>query len=129
MHILLVDDHMVHTSVLDRMLKEQGNTTRCITCTEEAIHLIHNEPFDAVITDVETPTSKASRGNTGLDIIRQIWAHDYKIPVLIHSNMRFFRKDLTAELSRVQTAYNFVTFRRKNPRFDYIASFLKSLNK
>ncbi|MBN2224883.1 MAG: PAS domain S-box protein [Deltaproteobacteria bacterium] len=53
--ILIVEDEDYLRDLLLDVLKEKGYEVRSVPCAEEAITLINEEDFDAVITDIKMP--------------------------------------------------------------------------
>lgn len=126
MHVLIAEDDDFQLQLYARIVRQAGHTCELAINGEKAIQLLHNQRFDAIITDTRMPKE------SGLSVIRQVWAHEYKIPVLIHSDANALRENgKTIILSELNDVYPFVTFRRKqifdNEIEKYLLSFLEGI--
>ncbi|MEP6685337.1 MAG: PAS domain S-box protein [Verrucomicrobiota bacterium] len=55
LRLLLVDDHADTRLVLSRLLEKSGHTVSCAHCVEDALTLLEDERFDALISDIGLP--------------------------------------------------------------------------
>jgi DNA-binding NtrC family response regulator len=74
--VLIVDDEPNALKVLSAILREDGYTTRESMDVDRAIGIIHDEPVDAVITDVKMPA------RDGFQLFDYIHEHQLHIPVM-----------------------------------------------
>jgi DNA-binding NtrC family response regulator len=74
--VLIVDDEPNALKVLSAILREDGYTTRESMDVDRAIGIIHDEPVDAVITDVKMPA------RDGFHLFDYIHEHQLHIPVM-----------------------------------------------
>ena len=63
--ILLVDDEPLILSILSLCLKDAGHSVTTALSGQEALDLLHQKPFDLVITDLNMP------GIDGLSVVRR----------------------------------------------------------
>ncbi|GAB1411085.1 sigma 54-interacting transcriptional regulator [Desulfovibrionales bacterium] len=75
--ILVVDDDRAHLAMLQAMLQGWGYEVHPATDGEEAIALVHEQSFDAVLTDIRM--AKVD----GLEALRQIRSYNPFLPVLL----------------------------------------------
>lgn len=75
--ILVVDDEPALAKVLARILKAAGFSVESVSSGQEAAALIKSQSFDALVSDVSMPEVG------GLDLLRQVQAHDLDLPVVL----------------------------------------------
>ncbi len=75
--VLIVDDDVALTRVLDRVLSAAGYAVTTINDSREAIALIEANSYDVILTDIQMPTM------TGVDLLRLVRAHDLDVPVVL----------------------------------------------
>ncbi len=75
MRILLVDDDRAAVDALRTLLELDGYQVIALTSGAEALTALHDQRFDALITDLEMPRVH------GLDIVRA--AHQKGLPTLV----------------------------------------------
>lgn len=75
--ILIADDEATIRNTLSAFLAEEGHETITAASGEEALKLISQVPFDALITDIRMP------GMSGIELLRRSKALRPEIPVLI----------------------------------------------
>ena len=80
--ILIVDDDIFVTKVLEKMLSECYQVTICFGGEEAIIH-VKNTLYDAIITDLNMPYK------SGLDLAKEIKDLQQVIPILIISGENF----------------------------------------
>ena len=85
MRILLVEDDAVLREVMLRSLMDAGHRVDVAANVEDADHLWHVQPFDAVLLDLSLPASGAqgSAIGSGLTALRQARARGDRTPVLV----------------------------------------------
>jgi CheY-like chemotaxis protein len=76
---LVVDDALTAAEELLRALEDAGATVRTATSAPDAIALLEEEPFDAVVVDVELP------GESGLAVLDHLRGKGSQVPVLLLS--------------------------------------------
>src|ERR1700758_643122 len=77
MRILVVEDERKIATFVQKGLKEFGFTVDVIDRGDEALEIIVDNPFDAVVLDIMLP------GRDGLSILRALRERSNAIPVLI----------------------------------------------
>ncbi len=85
MRILLVEDDTVLREVIMRSLQDAGHRVDPASHVEEAAHLWHVQPFDAVLLDLNLPQRSHAGGTmgNGLAVLREARARGDRTPVLI----------------------------------------------
>jgi len=76
-HVLLVDDDPSVVRSLSRVLRARGYLTTIATNGQEAVHLVTQVDFDAILTDIAMP------GMDGITLLREIRTHDLHVPVIL----------------------------------------------
>lgn len=81
MRILLADDHAVVRHGLKQILMDEFKRAEFGEArnAHEALRLVWNEPWDAVVLDITMP------GRSGLEVLREIKKSKPKLPVLVLS--------------------------------------------
>ncbi len=82
-HVLVVDDHLINRTILQRQLEAQGlRVTLCASAAEviEAIEAPDGQDIDLVITDHEMP------GMGGLDLTLRLRETGHDMPVILLSS-------------------------------------------
>lgn len=75
--LLIVDDSLVILKLLSEALTREGYRVRTVDDPLRGYHLIENEHFDIVLSDIEMP------GMNGLELLRKIKNHNGMIAVII----------------------------------------------
>jgi DNA-binding NtrC family response regulator len=75
--ILCIDDEPTVGAILEHILTRAGHRPTLVTSIEEGMRVIARAPVDLIIADYRVP------GRTGLDLLAQLDAEGYKIPVII----------------------------------------------
>ncbi len=85
MRILLVEDDQVLRDVMVRSLGDAGHRVDVAETVEQAEHLWHVQPFDAVLLDLNLPLSGAAHSGlgSGLRALRSARARGDRTPVLV----------------------------------------------
>ncbi|RYY53180.1 MAG: response regulator transcription factor, partial [Comamonadaceae bacterium] len=89
MRILLVEDDAVLREVMLRSLMDAGHRVDVAATVDEADHLWHVQPFDAVLLDLNLPVTAAQAGaaghtmGSGLTALRSARARGDRTPVLV----------------------------------------------
>ena len=85
MRILLVEDDQVLRDVMVRSLGDAGHRVDVAETVEQAEHLWHVQPFDAVLLDLNLPLSGAAHAGlgSGLRALRAARARGDRTPVLV----------------------------------------------
>ncbi len=85
MRILLVEDDAVLREVMLRSLMDAGHRVDVATNVDDADHLWHVQPFDAVLLDLNLPVTAAqgSARGSGLTALRHARARGDRTPVLV----------------------------------------------
>ena len=76
-HVLVVDDDNAHRGMLRTMLRSWGFTVDEATDGDEAIELVREKPFDAVLTDV-----RMARVD-GIHALKAILEYNPALPVIL----------------------------------------------
>src|SRR5512140_589424 len=76
-HVLLVDDDQSVVRSLSRILRARGYLTSTASNGEEAVRLVAQVDFDAILTDIAMP------GMDGIALLREIRNHDLHVPVIL----------------------------------------------
>jgi DNA-binding NtrC family response regulator len=76
-HVLLVDDDQSVVRSLSRILRARGYLTSTASNGEEAVRLVTQVDFDAILTDIAMP------GMDGIALLREIRNHDLHVPVIL----------------------------------------------
>jgi EAL domain-containing protein (putative c-di-GMP-specific phosphodiesterase class I)/ActR/RegA family two-component response regulator len=74
---LLVDDDQSVVRSLSRILRARGYLTSTASNGEEAVRLVTQVDFDAILTDIAMP------GMDGIALLREIRNHDLHVPVIL----------------------------------------------
>jgi DNA-binding NtrC family response regulator len=98
--ILLIDDDVDMCELLGEQLAPRGFEVTSRPSADEGLHLLTEQEFDVVITDVNLPTM------TGVDLCRRIVANREDIPVIV---MTAFGNMETSVRAIRAGAYDFVT--------------------
>jgi len=78
--ILIVDDEVEITRIVEKFLSKQGYEITALTSGEKALETISlKQDFDLMVLDVKMPNV------TGIDIMRALRAQNIKTPVIILS--------------------------------------------
>jgi len=85
MRILLVEDDAVLREVMSRSLEDAGHRVNVAACLDDAAHLWHVQPFDAVLLDLNLPRQArpGSPVGNGLTVLRQARQRGDRTPVLV----------------------------------------------
>jgi DNA-binding response OmpR family regulator len=85
MRILLVEDDAVLCDVMLRSLGDAGHRVDVATNVDDADHLWHVQPFDAVLLDLNLPATASPTSGlaSGLSALRQARARGDRTPVLV----------------------------------------------
>ncbi len=75
--ILLIDDDQLMLERHQRVLAREGFNAECASSGEEALGLIESNEFDAIVSDIAMP------GMSGTDLLREVRARNYNIPVIL----------------------------------------------
>ena len=76
-HVLLVDDDPSVLRSLSRVLRARGYLTSTASNGQEAVRLVTQVDFDAILTDIAMP------GMDGITLLREIRTHDLHVPVIL----------------------------------------------
>ena len=76
-HVLLVDDDPSIVRSLSRVLRARGYLTSTASNGAEAVRLVTQVDFDAILTDIAMP------GMDGISLLREIRNHDLHVPVIL----------------------------------------------
>ena len=76
-HVLLVDDDPSVVRSLSRILRARGYLTSTASNGQEAVRLVTQVDFDAILTDIAMP------GMDGITLLREIRSHDLHVPVIL----------------------------------------------
>lgn len=76
-HVLLVDDDPSIIRSLSRVLRARGYLTSTASNGAEAVRLVTQVDFDAILTDIAMP------GMDGITLLREIRTHDLHVPVIL----------------------------------------------
>ncbi len=76
-HVLLVDDDPAVVRSLSRVLRAKGYLTSIASNGQEAVRLVTQVDFDAILTDIAMP------GMDGITLLREIRTHDLHVPVIL----------------------------------------------
>lgn len=98
--ILIVDDERSMCELLETDLRLRGFESQSCTSASEALAVVHDGDFDAVLTDLKMP------GTTGLQLCEKIVANRPDIPVIV---MTAFGSLETAVSAIRVGAFDFVT--------------------
>lgn len=77
MKVLLVEDHATLAAQLERMLADAGFVVDRTADGEDALHLVENEPYDAVVLDLGLPSLD------GVTVLQRWRAAGLTLPVLV----------------------------------------------
>ncbi len=75
--ILIVDDEINVTKLLEKVLMKEGYNTYIGSCGSEALNIIHDHHIDIVITDIKMP------GMSGIELLSEIKLIDPSIEVIL----------------------------------------------
>jgi CheY-like chemotaxis protein len=75
--VLVVDDHPRSSEIVGRLLVRQGYRVSFAASGEEAMHALAEEPFAAVISDIEMP------GMNGLELLQNVHLRYPQTPVIL----------------------------------------------
>jgi len=75
--VLLVEDHATLAAQLERMLADAGFVVDRTADGEDALHLVENEPYDAVVLDLGLPSLD------GVTVLQRWRAAGLTLPVLV----------------------------------------------
>ena len=76
-HVLLVNDEPSVLRSLSRVLRARGYLTSTASNGQEAVRLVTQVDFDAILTDIAMP------GMDGITLLREIRTHDLHVPVIL----------------------------------------------
>lgn len=97
--VLFVDDDSDILQAYRRSLYKAPWKILTATDGEEALKLLHQEPVDAVVTDVKMPKMH------GLDLVSKIRVEFEKMPIIICSGYHGLKGDYTLEMNNI---YDFI---------------------
>jgi len=82
-HLLVVDDNKVNRLLLGRNLELQGHTVHMAGNGREALEMLHAQPFDLVLLDIEMPEMN------GYQVLEKVTTdlHLRDIPIIITSSV------------------------------------------
>jgi CheY-like chemotaxis protein len=127
MRILLVDDIPDQLRRYRSVIKELGHEVEAVSDSVVAWHLLEQESFDALISDVQMPIF------SGVELIGRMFYLEREIPTLLHSSEpRHSTGQEWIDLTEINTKFPFVTFHLKRFNVDstsYIKPFLESVEK
>src|SRR3954463_544732 len=89
MRILIIEDDLIMTLLLSRMLKKLAYSFICAKDGREGLEMIKTQSPDLVITDMMLPFA------SGPEIISYIKKLPYKIPVILLSSMPLISRENT----------------------------------
>ncbi|WP_153555685.1 sigma-54-dependent transcriptional regulator [Roseimaritima sediminicola] len=98
--VLIVDDEQNMCELIETDLRLRGLASRWVLSAAEAVERMHEEDFDAVLTDVRMP------GTTGLQLCQQLSKLRPDVPVIV---MTAFGTLETAISAMRSGAYDFIT--------------------
>jgi len=98
--ILIVDDEPEMCGLVEADLSMRGFRCRTSTCAEQALELLRQDDFDAVLTDLVMP------GLSGVDLCDRIQASNPEVPVVVMT--AFGSMDAVIEVLRA-SAFDFIT--------------------
>lgn len=75
--ILIADDEINVTKLLEKVLVKEGYNTYIASCGSEALNIIYNNHIDIVITDIKMP------GMSGIELLSEIKLIDPSIEVIL----------------------------------------------
>ncbi len=76
-HVLVVDDHELYRSAVERMLSRAGYAVTAARDAHEAMQALAAESFDLVLCDVKMP------GISGLELVRQVRDLNPDLPCIV----------------------------------------------
>ncbi|HMA95310.1 MAG TPA: EAL domain-containing protein [Polyangiaceae bacterium] len=76
-HLLLVDDDPTVLRALGRMLRSRGYVVSTAESGSEAVQLVTQNDFDAILSDIAMPEMD------GITLLREIRSHDLHVPVIL----------------------------------------------
>lgn len=76
-YVLIVDDDPQVLSTISRILKHAGYQPVPANSGSEAVHLLENYNFAAILTDINMP------GMNGVEFLKKVRRHDLDVPVLL----------------------------------------------
>ncbi|HEY0746943.1 MAG TPA: response regulator [Steroidobacteraceae bacterium] len=79
MNILLVEDSEAVACITTEYLRELGHAVLVTDSAENALILLEDTPFDAVITDISLP------GMSGIQLARELLISNPNLPIIISS--------------------------------------------
>lgn len=85
MSVLVVDDERGVRYALEAVLSAEGHEVLTASSVQEALKIIHSTEVEAVVTDLAMP------GVSGMELLKQLHAHDSTLPVVLitaHGNER-----------------------------------------
>ncbi len=84
--ILLVDDDILQREMLTELLTVAGFSLHQASCGTDALSVLAQHKFDAVITDVQMPNMD------GVTFLVEMRQRNYTIPVIITSSSEMYEK-------------------------------------
>jgi EAL domain-containing protein (putative c-di-GMP-specific phosphodiesterase class I)/CheY-like chemotaxis protein len=75
--ILIIDDDQLMLERHKRVLSREGYEATCATSGEEALLMMAQMEFDAIVSDISMP------GMSGTDLLREVRSRDEDIPVIL----------------------------------------------
>lgn len=131
MKVLVVEDNLDQIRFFAKIVKSLGHKVDMVTGGEEAVTLIGmDEPFDAIISDMQMPNG------SGLYLLQYLDRKGTPPPCLIHSSEPTFQEGRgeVLELSNLPTFFNFATVELKDLKDpgeteNYISRFLRTCRK
>lgn len=79
-HLLLADENPAIQGILTQALEEMGYSCTGASSLQQALLLVHHQPFDLILTDTFSPTA-----SDALKTIQPLLALAYPIPVIVCS--------------------------------------------
>lgn len=75
--VLIVDDEAALSRAYVQLLARQGFRAEACVSAQEALRRASTEDFDCIVTDINMP------GMNGVELLRQVRAHDRDVPVVL----------------------------------------------
>jgi EAL domain-containing protein (putative c-di-GMP-specific phosphodiesterase class I) len=110
--VLVVDDDPALLRTVSRMLGRRGYRVASAHNGEDAVALVHQEQFDAILSDIAMP------GMDGIELLRRVRQHDLLVPVVMITG------DPTVDTAVQALEYGALQYLTKPVANDEIASVL-----